>query len=177
MHGEPYLCGFICGSFPQGLSALFCSRAVGVGPAQIPVRSVAHGPGVLASRRSLCGESPRLVSTLRLTDLWVFIDNDGARAALSKAFSGRPEGAQIIHDAITLEETLGVNVAFFRVPTSSNIADGPSKDQWDEPHTSQKGGAVVRGEQKGILRRPLCTTKYHDLQRQTEYCPIFRSAN
>ena len=46
-------------------------------------------------------------------------------AALSKAFSGRPEGAHIIHDAITVEEALGVNAAFFRVPMSSNIADGP----------------------------------------------------
>ena len=69
---------------------------------------------------------------LKFHDVWVFIDNDGARAALSKAFSGRPEGAQIIHGAITLEEELGINAAFFRVPTSSNIADGPSRDQWDE---------------------------------------------
>ena len=69
---------------------------------------------------------------LKQHDVWVFIDNDGARAALSKAFSGRPEGAQIIHDAINLEEELGINAAFFRVPTSSNIADGPSRDHWDE---------------------------------------------
>ena len=100
-----------------------------------------------------------------------FLDNDGARAALSKAFSGRPETAQIIHDAITVEEALGVNAAFFRVPTSSNIADGPTigtsgkKQRAWVPiaprcpwycfnhHSTQrmkhKGGAVVRGEKKG----------------------------
>ena len=72
--------------------------------------------------------SLQLWSTLlRGTDLLVFIDNDAARASLAKSFTRKEEGARIVHEAVHLEEQLDVQAFFMRVPTFSNIADGPSR--------------------------------------------------
>ena len=67
---------------------------------------------------------------LRRADLLVFIDNDAARTALTKAFSRRAEGAHLVGASVTLEEELQVRAAFLRVPTHSNIADGPRRDDF-----------------------------------------------
>ena len=61
------------------------------------------------------------------TDLVTFIDNDTARASLAKSFTRKEEGARIVYDSVSMEEGLDVQAFFFRVPTSSNIADGPSR--------------------------------------------------
>ena len=75
--------------------------------------------------------SLQLWSTLlRGTDLLVFIDNDAARASLAKSFTRKEEGARVVHEAVHLEEQLDVQAFFMRVPTFSNIADGPSRDDF-----------------------------------------------
>ena len=82
------------------------------------------------------------------------IQDDGARSALSKAlFTRRPEGANIVHQAIEAEETLGIAAAFYRVPTSSNVADGPSRNNFDLP---DHVGAQHRRVPEALLRTVLC---------------------
>ena len=60
-------------------------------------------------------------------DLLVFIDNDAARSSLEKAFTRVAGGARVVHEAVATKESLALRAAFFRVPTASNIADGPSR--------------------------------------------------
>ena len=60
-------------------------------------------------------------------DLLIFIDNDAARASLAKSFTRKEEGARIVFAAVEEEERLDVQAFFMRVPTASNIADGPSR--------------------------------------------------
>ena len=64
---------------------------------------------------------------LKACDLMIFIDNDAARASLAKSFTRKEEGARIVFEAVEEEERLDVQAFFMRVPTSSNIADGPSR--------------------------------------------------
>ena len=64
---------------------------------------------------------------LRGCDLLIFIDNDAARASLAKSFTRKEEGARIVFAAVEEEERLDVQAFFMRVPTFSNIADGPSR--------------------------------------------------
>ena len=66
-------------------------------------------------------------SYVKGTNLLTFIDNDAARASLAKSFTRKEEGARIVYDSVSMEENLDVQAFFFRVPTSSNIADGPSR--------------------------------------------------
>ena len=66
-------------------------------------------------------------SYVKGTNLLTFIDNDAARASLAKSFTRKEEGARIVYDSVSMEESLDVQAFFFRVPTSSNIADGPSR--------------------------------------------------
>ena len=69
---------------------------------------------------------------LRGVDLFVFIDNDAARASLAKAFTRKSDGIRIIQHCLPVEESLRLRSAFLRVPSHSNIADGPSRDSWTE---------------------------------------------
>ena len=69
------------------------------------------------------------------SDLLVFIDNDGARKTLHRAFTKIAEGANIVLQAVVCEEQLDVRASFLRVPTHSNIADGPSRDDFTIPLT------------------------------------------
>ena len=59
------------------------------------------------------------------------IDNDAARASLARSFTRKEEGAAIVFQAVEAEERLNINACFLRVPTSSNIADGPSRGVFD----------------------------------------------
>ena len=67
-----------------------------------------HANPTSSSRQSLA--LPYLLSLtlwhdrLRRADLLVFIDNDAARTALTKAFSRRAEGAHLVGASVTLEE-------------------------------------------------------------------------
>ena len=71
-------------------------------------------------------------SLLQGRDLLVFIDNDAARASLAKSFTRKEEGAAITFSAVQEEERLRVNACFLRVPTASNIADGPSRGDFSQ---------------------------------------------
>ena len=56
-----------------------------------------------------------------------YLENDGARYCLIKARADTHWGENIIHAFLKLELTLQLKVWFGRVPTSANIADGPSR--------------------------------------------------
>ena len=81
-------------------------------------------------------------SYVKGTNLLTFIDNDAARASLAKSFTRKEEGARIVYDAVSIEESLDVQAFFCRVPTSSNIADGPSRG--DFSLIEKLGGRRVR---------------------------------
>ena len=57
------------------------------------------------------------------TNLLTFIDNDAARASLAKSFTRKEEGARIVYDAVSIEESLDVHKhSFFSsayLPTSA----------------------------------------------------------
>eukprot|EP00435_Cladocopium_sp_Y103_P004054 s4006_g1.t1 len=60
-------------------------------------------------------------------NLLVFIDNDGARHSWIKGSADSLHALRMIHKGTLLEAGLDVRPYFCRVPTSSNVADGPSR--------------------------------------------------
>ena len=76
---------------------------------------------------------PMLVSVLAWGHMWkgcqvVFYgDNDAARSSLIAGRSATQVGEKIISAFVELEFSLQIKSWFSRVPTSSNIADGPSR--------------------------------------------------
>ena len=76
---------------------------------------------------------PMLVSVLAWGHMWkgcqvVFYgDNDAARSSLIAGRSATQVGEKIISAFVELEFSLQLKSWFSRVPTSSNIADGPSR--------------------------------------------------
>ena len=58
---------------------------------------------------------------------FVFIDNNSARYSLINGYSPVLDSSQIISDVWLYDSTQGVSSWFARVPTASNIADGPSR--------------------------------------------------
>ena len=57
----------------------------------------------------------------------VFVDNDGARHSWIKGGAESVHAMRMIHKGTLLEARLEVQPYFCRVPTMSNIADGPSR--------------------------------------------------
>lgn len=57
----------------------------------------------------------------------IFVDNDGARHSWIKGGADSVYAMRMIHKGTLLEAWLEVQRYFCRVPTTSNIADGPSK--------------------------------------------------
>lgn len=66
-------------------------------------------------------------SLLRGRHLLVFIDNDAARHSWIKGFADSFFARQMIHSGTMLGSVTGVVTYFCRVPTASNISDGPSR--------------------------------------------------
>ena len=58
---------------------------------------------------------------------FVFIDNNSARYSLVNGYSPVLDSSQIISDVWLCDATQGVSSWYARVPTASNIADGPSR--------------------------------------------------
>ena len=56
-----------------------------------------------------------------------FIDNEGTKSAMIKGSSGEPMLAEIAADIAEEEIVLGMLIYFERVPSHSNIADGPPR--------------------------------------------------
>ena len=56
-----------------------------------------------------------------------FIDNESARLALVKAYSPVPASLRIIVDCLRWDQVFDCSAWYARVPTYSNLADGPSR--------------------------------------------------
>ena len=74
-----------------------------------------------------------------------YLDNDGARRSMIRSYSEIPFALRVIEAFLELESLYQLKVWFGRVPTSSDVADGPSRLDFAEVH------------QRGASRR-LCTS-------------------
>ena len=61
-----------------------------------------------------------------------FLDNEAAKNALIKGATDAGSGTRLVHAFVVSEMNLQIKVWFSRVPTSSNIADAPSRMSFDE---------------------------------------------
>ena len=69
--------------------------------------------------------------TIRGSNLLVFIDNEAARHSWISASARSDMAARMIDLGTVLESELNVSPYFCRVPTFSNLADGPSRDDFE----------------------------------------------
>ncbi|CAE7248244.1 unnamed protein product [Symbiodinium sp. CCMP2592] len=60
-----------------------------------------------------------------------YLDNDGARHSLIRTFGGSPLANSVIESFLQLETTLQLKTWFARVPTACNIADNPSRLEFE----------------------------------------------
>ena len=70
-----------------------------------------------------------------------YLDNEAAKSSLVNGCSSQTSGAEIIQTFVYAEMKLQVKVWFARVPTSSNISDGPSRLETAE---LQRCGAIQK---------------------------------
>ena len=56
-----------------------------------------------------------------------YLDNDAARAGLTKAFGATQQAEAIVEKVVEIESDICNKPWYGRVPTSSNIADDPSR--------------------------------------------------
>jgi hypothetical protein len=63
--------------------------------------------------------------------IFVFIDNEGARAAWISGFAATKAAQHMLHLGTAAEAELGVHPFFARVPTHSNLGDAPSRGKFD----------------------------------------------
>ena len=63
--------------------------------------------------------------------IFVFIDNEGARAAWISGFAATKAAQHMLHLGTAAEAELGVHPYFARVPTHSNLGDAPSRGKFD----------------------------------------------
>ena len=61
-----------------------------------------------------------------------YLDNEAAKGALVRGATEGGSGAKLVHAFVVAEMQCQVKVWFSRVPTSSNLADGPSRMSFDE---------------------------------------------
>ena len=66
-------------------------------------------------------------SKMKGAQLVVYLDNDAARHSLIRGTAGTSKGAIILEHILNLEDQLGLKTWYARVPTHSNVADGPSR--------------------------------------------------
>ena len=76
---------------------------------------------------------------LQHSNLLVFIDNEAARQSWVRGYADSWYARCMIHQGTLLEAKAMANTYFCRVPTHSNVADGPSRDYFD---LCQRLGAV-----------------------------------
>ena len=79
--------------------------------------------------------------TIRGRPVIVFIDNDSARFGMISGYSPVEASARVIHATWVHLAHLGCRVWFSRVPSASNIADGPSRAHFE---AVLRLGAVAR---------------------------------
>jgi hypothetical protein len=63
-----------------------------------------------------------------------YIDNTSAIAALVKGYSGSPDSMGVIHAFAEIRLALGIDIWFQGVPSKANIADLPSRAEFDLLH-------------------------------------------
>ena len=56
-----------------------------------------------------------------------YLDNDAARAGLTKALGATQQAEAVVHHVVSLESEICNKPWYGRVPTASNIADDPSR--------------------------------------------------
>ena len=81
-------------------------------------------------------------SMLRGRCAFVFIDNEGARSAWICGFAATKAAQHMLHVGTTLEAKLSVHSYFARVPTHSNMCDGPSRGNFSA--VERLGGRRLR---------------------------------
>ena len=69
---------------------------------------------------------------MRDKHILIFIDNDGARHSWIKGSADSSCPRMMIHRGALREAELQVIPYFCRVPTHSNLADGPSRDDFEQ---------------------------------------------
>ena len=100
-----------------------------------------------------------------------YLDNEAAKASLVNGASMQDNGAEIIQAFVYSEMRIQVKVWFARVPTSSNISDGPGRfdvSEMEKTSRSTKGNPLAKlvsedakrwiellGFQNGILTHPI----------------------
>lgn len=63
--------------------------------------------------------------------VFVFIDNEAARAAWINASADSEFASKMVRLGVSCEAAMDLIPYFCRVPTFSNLADGPSRGQFD----------------------------------------------
>ena len=86
--------------------------------------------------------------TLKGKHVLVFIDNDGARHSWIRGTADSFYARSMIHKGTLLESELDVSTYFCRVPTHSNLADGPSRLDF---HMCRKIGAIETAIDPAVL--------------------------
>ena len=102
-----------------------------------------------------------------------YLDNEAARGSLINGSSSQQQGAFLVKAFVLTEMRCQVKVWFARVPTSSNIADGPSRLDITEMEAKsikrrkinwsallermRKDGSETWGFNNGILSFPICS--------------------
>ena len=66
-------------------------------------------------------------SLMNTTHVVFYLDNDAARAALCKGCGGTHIGKRIVQQTMECESDLKLKTWYARVPSHSNISDGPSR--------------------------------------------------
>ena len=78
-----------------------------------------------------------------------YLDNDAARAALCKGCGGTRLGQNIVQHVMENESRLKLKSWYARVPSHSNISDGPSR--MDCTEVLQLGSTEVKADWDFIL--------------------------
>ena len=79
---------------------------------------------------------------MRGGQLVCYLDNDGARRSVIRSYAESRFALNVIEQSLRLETDCQLKVWFGRVPTSSNIAAGPSR--LDFNHLLKLGAAAVQ---------------------------------
>ena len=87
-------------------------------------------------------------SVLKGKCAFVFIDNEGARSAWICGFAATKAAQHMLHVGTTLEAKLSLHAYFARVPTHSNMGDGPSRGNFSA--VEKLGGKRLRVPQETL---------------------------
>ena len=87
---------------------------------------------------------------LTAVNLFIYIDNEAAKSCWINASADTECAKKMVHRGVHLEAEFHTTAFFCRVPTHSNIADGPSRGQFTE---AESIGATCVRIGNGVLER------------------------